>query len=88
MEDKNKTAYQQLLNGISSFVDNYITKKAKFDVTKTAICLGESDDYGYTILLENKQYRNIGTIGGTCSENETVYVLIPQNNMNNMIILK
>ena len=43
---------------------------------------------GKTIELNGVKYNGITTIGGTCSLNEMVRVMIPQGQYNNMFILK
>lgn len=84
--DRNKNAYEQLKNGISNYI-NEIVDKIGYDKTYSAI-VKEVTNNGYTISLNNVLYYNVYTIGGTCTENEIVKVVIPQNNYNNMFILK
>lgn len=85
--DKNANAVEQLKTGIK----NYIDKKADeipCDKTFTALVTKVSSNGFYSVSLNGVEYNNIRTIGGTCKVNESVKVLVPQNNYNNMFILK
>lgn len=85
--DKNANAVEQLKNGIKTYID----KKADeipCDKTFTALVTKVSSNGFYSISLNGVEYNNIRTIGGTCKVNESVKVLVPQNNYNNMFILK
>lgn len=87
--NKDKEAYQQLLVGIQEYVNKCLNESNR-DLTITAIVksLDNEDDNTYSILINNKIYSDIPTIGGTCNVNETVRVIVPQGNYNNMFILK
>ena len=85
MEDKDKIAYEQLLRGIQSYVDKCLAENKEITTTAKII---EIDEDEYTIELNGVQYNGITTIGGTCSLNEMVKVMIPQGQYNNMFILK
>jgi hypothetical protein len=85
--DRYENAVDQLKTGIKTYID----KKASeipCDRTFTALVTRVNSNGTYEILLNNVKYNNIKTIGGTCYVNETVKVLVPQNNYNNMFILK
>lgn len=85
--DKNANAVEQLKTGIKTYID----KKADeipCDKTFTALVTKVSSNGFYSISLNGVEYNNIRTIGGTCKVNESVKVLVPQNNYNNMFILK
>ena len=85
--DKYENAVEQLKSGIKTYID----KKAieiPCDRTFTALVTKINQNGTYEILLNGVKYNNIKTIGGTCYVNETVKVLVPQNNYNNMFILK
>ncbi|MBQ0112206.1 MAG: hypothetical protein KBT03_03660 [Bacteroidales bacterium] len=84
--DKNEIAYQQLLQGIQEYTQECLDNGG-YDKTYTAIIKSVTTQ-GYTILLNGQTYENIKTIGGTCVVNETVKVIVPQNNFSNMFILK
>ena len=86
MENKDKIAYEQLLQGIKSYVDKCLAE-SKRDITTTAKVVDISDDL-YTVELDDVQYKGLDTIGGTCTINEMVKVMIPQGQYNNMFILK
>lgn len=86
MEDKNKIAYEQLLQGIKSYVDKCLAESNR-DITTTAKVV-EADEDEYTIELNGIKYSGVSTIGGICSINEMVRVMIPQGQYNNMFILK
>ena len=85
MEDKDKIAYEQLLRGIQSYVDKCLAENK--EITTTARVVGIENGL-YTIELNGVKYNGITTIGGTCSLNEMVRVMIPQGQYNNMFILK
>ena len=85
MEDKDKIAYEQLLQGIKSYVDKCLAENKEITTTAKIV---EIDEDEYTIELNGVQYSGISTIGGTCSLNEMVKVMIPQGQYNNMFILK
>lgn len=84
--NKFQEAIKDLENGIKLYVNKMIEKSPK-DMTYSAIIYSGGIE-GYNIKLNGKIYENVPTIGGVCTVNETVKVLIPQNNYNNMIILK
>lgn len=85
MEDKDKIAYEQLLQGIKSYVDKCLAENKEITTTAKIV---EIDEDEYTIELNGVQYSGVSTIGGTCSLNEMVKVMIPQGQYNNMFILK
>ena len=85
MEDKDKIAYEQLLQGIKSYVDKCLAENKEITTTAKVV---EIDEDEYTIELNGVQYSGVSTIGGTCSLNEMVKVMIPQGQYNNMFILK
>lgn len=77
---------RKLKESVMLYIDEKLDK-APFDKTDTAIITGTSE-FGYTLIFKGKEYRDIKTIGGSCQANETVNIMIPQNNMSNMFILK
>ena len=85
MEDKDKIAYEQLLRGIQSYVDKCLAENK--EITTTARVVGIENGL-YTIELNGVKYSGIDTIGGTCTINEMVKVMIPQGQYNNMFILR
>lgn len=85
-EQMERNAYQQLLEGITFYIDKVVSDNK--EKTTTARIVSIQEDGSYTIDLEGKQYSNINTIGGTCTMNEMVKVMIPQGQYNNMFILK
>ena len=85
-EQMERNAYQQLLEGITFYIDKVVSDNK--EKTMTARVISIQKDGSYTIDLEGKQYSNIGTIGGVCTVNEMVKVMIPQGQYNNMFILK
>ena len=85
-EQMERNAYQQLLEGITFYIDKVVSDNK--EKTMTARIVSVQEDGSYTIDLEGKQYSNIGTIGGVCTINEMVKVMIPQGQYNNMFILK
>lgn len=85
--DKNERAKEQLQKAIISFVSKAI-KNAPFDRTQTGYIKTVNTDNSYNVVLNGIEYQKIRTIGGKCVVNETIRVLIPQNNPNNMFILK
>lgn len=86
MEEKDKIAYEQLLRGIQSYVNQCLANSNR-DITTTGRIIGVDGDE-YIIDLNGVQYSGINTIGGSCSLNEMVKVMIPQGQYNNMFILK
>lgn len=77
---------QELIDGIKIYVD------AKFDsitndITTVGIIKGATED-GYSVEVNGVVYDDVDTIGGSCSINETVQVVIPQGQYGNMFILK
>ena len=85
--DKYENAVEQLKSGIKTYIDKK-TIEIPCDRTFTALVTKINQNGTYEILLNGVKYNNIKTIGGTCYVNETVKVLVPQNNYNNMFILK
>ena len=85
-EQMERNAYQQLLEGITFYIDKVVSDNK--EKTTTARIVSIQEDGSYTIDLDGKQYSNIGTIGGVCTVNEMVKVMIPQGQYNNMFILK
>lgn len=84
--DKDKIAYEELLKGIQNYVKQCMDNIG-YDKTYTAIIKSKNNNK-YSIILQGIQYDDVKTIGGECYVNETVHVLIPNNNFSNMIILK
>lgn len=84
--DKEKRAYDELVKGLQRYIDHCVDNSG-YDKTYTAIIKNKTVR-GYTIMLNGNIYDNVQSFGGECKVNETVRVLIPQNNFNNMFILK
>lgn len=84
--NESKNAYNQLLYGIQKYVEKCVDE-SKRDITLNALVKNIKSD-GYDIIINGVQYNNIQTLGGVCHVNEIVKVLIPQNNYNDMVILK
>lgn len=76
----------KLKEGVKFYVDEKI-KNAPFTKIYTGRIVGATD-FGYQVLYNSKTYDDVQTIGGICLMNETVRIVIPDNNMNNMFILK
>lgn len=85
--EREKNAYDQLLQGIQSFVKKCVNESNR-DITTTARIISIQSDGSYNIDLNGVEYKNIDTIGGECTLNEMVRVVIPQGQYNNMFILK
>lgn len=85
--EKDKIAYEQLLQGIQSYV-NKCLEESNRDITTTGKIVEVVEDGGYTVEINGVQYSDIDTIGGDCTLNEMVKVVIPQGQYNNMFILK
>lgn len=86
--DKDKIAYEQLLQGIQSYVNECLTNGNNRDITTTGRIVEVVEDGGYTVEINGIQYSDVDTIGGECTLNEMVRVMIPQGQYNNMFILK
>lgn len=84
--NRDEIAYKKLLQGIQNYTQECLAR-CGYDKTYTAIITNIVPN-GYTILLNGNIYNNVPTIGGTCVINETVKVVVPQNNYSNMFILK
>ena len=87
INEREKNAYDQLLQGVQSFVKKCVNESNR-DITTTARIVSVQSDGSYNIDLNGVEYKNISTIGGTCKNNEMVKVMIPQGQYNNMFILK
>ena len=85
--EKDKIAYEQLLQGIQSYVNKCLGENNR-DITTTGKIVEVVEDGGYTVEINGVQYSDIDTIGGECALNEIVRVVIPQGQYNNMFILK
>lgn len=85
--EREKNAYDQLLQGVQSFVKKCVNESNR-DITTTARIVSIQSDGSYNIDLNGVEYKNIDTIGGECTLNEMVRVVIPQGQYNNMFILK
>ena len=85
--EKDKIAYEQLLQGVQSYV-NKCLEESNRDITTTGKIVEVVEDGGYTVEINGVQYSDIDTIGGECALNEMVRVVIPQGQYNNMFILK
>ena len=85
--EKDKIAYEQLLQGIQSYVNKCLGESNR-DITTTGKIVEVVEDGGYTVEINGVQYSDIDTIGGECTLNEMVKVIIPQGQYNNMFILK
>ena len=85
--NKYENAVDQLKKGIEIYIDKK-TDEITCDKTFTALVTKVNSNGTYAVSLNGVEYNHIKTIGGTCYVNETVKVLVPQNNYNNMFILK
>ena len=85
--EKDKIAYEQLLQGIQSYVNKCLGESNR-DITTTGKIVEVVEDGGYTVEINGVQYSDIDKIGGKCTLNEMVRVVIPQGQYNNMFILK
>lgn len=84
--NKNENAKMEIQKGIEIFTKDAISK-APFDVTEIGV-INSSTQNGYSVKIKGKTYNNVKTNGGTCTIGEVVKVLVPQNQYNNMFILK
>ena len=86
--DKAQKAYDELKKGIQNYIKISLDN-VPMDKTFTALIKSYGEEEGtYNIILNNTEYKNVPSLGGTCVINETVRVMIPQNNYTNMFILK
>lgn len=85
--NKNNNAYEQLKKGIQNYVDHRLNNIKK-DVTLIGRIEQINSDNTYEVMINNVKYSKIPTMGGTCTINDVVYVLVPQSNYNNMVIIK
>lgn len=86
--NKVQNAVEQIMSGIMRYVDKKI-ENITCDKTVFGVIISENTaNNTYKIKIKNVEYDNVQTIGGSCSVNEVVRVLIPMNNYNNMVILK
>lgn len=86
--DKAQKAYDELKKGIQNYIKISLDN-VPMDKTFTALIKSYGEEEGtYNIILNNTEYKNVSSLGGTCVINETVRVMIPQNNYTNMFILK
>lgn len=86
--DNQKKAYENLLKGIQNYVKDVINKYTDRTYTGLIVGVSNSSDNTYIVNINGVQYTNVPTIGGTCTTNATVRVLVPQGNFSNMFILK
>ena len=80
----NDNAIKSILDGVNILVDKKF-KKSPILETGVITAIGTK---GYTVKVNNIEYNNIKTIGGTCSINETVKVGVPYGNYSRMFIIK
>lgn len=79
---------KQLLEGIDLVVRKYV-ESANYDKCFVGIVKKINDDGTYNVEVnKNTIYTNIKTNGGTCKVNDIVRLISPQNNFNNIFILK
>lgn len=70
------------------FIVKEMLSKASFDKTETARIVEVQSGNRYKIMINNVSYGNIRTLNGdTFQVNETVKIMIPQSNYNQMFIL-
>lgn len=86
--EKDKIAYEQLIQGIQGYIDKCLDNSGADITTVGLIKEIYEDDEGYSVEINGQLYENVRSIGGLCTINETVNILIPQGNYNNMLILK
>ena len=77
-------ALQELAKQLKTFVDKRI-KRAKFDRTVRGRIIELLPNDKYKVQIDGNNYTVKGKIG--YSINDLVYVLIPQNNYKDMIII-
>lgn len=86
--NKYEEAVYQLQKGIEAYVDKKISE-TKFDKTYVGVIVDRNKDNTYSVNIKNVVYNNILVAGNLeCQPNETVRVLVPMNNFNNMFIIK
>lgn len=79
---------ERLLEGIDLIVRKYVDN-ANYDKCFIGIVKEINDDGTYNVEVNrNTIYTNIKTNGGTCKVNDIVRLISPQNNFNNVFILK
>lgn len=85
--DKQKRAYQSLIKGITQYIRDTVGKYSDKTYVGIVKDYDEVEDE-YTVELNGVEYPHVSTIGGSCYINQTVYILIPQGNYSNMVILR
>lgn len=84
MKKDNIEAIKGLLDGINYIVQQSINN-APFDKTYTGVIKSISDNT-YTVAIGNIEYTNVRTAIGGLSVGNTVKIIVPQNQMNQMFI--
>ena len=77
---------KEILKAIEYVVDSKL-RRASFDKTYTGVIVGVNGDGTYGVQINGVIYNNIRSVAEAISINDTVRVVYPQNNPNNMYIL-
>ncbi len=85
--DKKEDTSNSVVNGIFTAFE-VLSKRLSFDKTYDGRIVAVNSDGTYNVVINNVTYENLKTKGGTCTVNEIVDVLAPQNNFNNIRIQK
>lgn len=77
---------KEILKAIEYVVDSKL-RRASFDKTYTGVIVGVNGDGTYGVQINGVTYNKIKSVAESISINDTVRVVYPQNNPNNMYIL-
>lgn len=85
--DKNEKALQELMQGIAYYIKQTIAHSSITSI-ETGLIVSTGTEEGYKIKLNNLAYDNIKALNGAIfGVNDTVKVVIPNGNYNEMFIL-
>jgi hypothetical protein len=85
--DKNEKALQELMQGIAYYIKQTI-EHSNITAIETGLIVSTGTDEGYKVKLNNLTYDNIKALNGAIfGVNDTIKVVIPNGNYNDMFIL-
>lgn len=85
MKNDNMDAIKGLLDGINYVVQQAL-KNASYDKTYTGVIKSINSNNTYTVIINNIDYINVRSSISNLTVGNTVKIIVPQNQMNQMFI--
>lgn len=84
--DKNTEAMKALLKGVETLIDSKLDNNITLILTGVVLSADRGEDT-YTIAINGNEYKDVPTISDGIEMGQTVKVIVPQGQYNQMFIL-